>query len=253
MFGMIIAGGRGNRLRPLTNETPKPLIKICGKPLILYQVEKFRDAGIDNIVLLLGYKWKSFVPYFPELTLIDSISRGRRSNVYMSVENAPLGRGGAIKEAMKSILPEDEDSFMVSNGDLYTEEDYSSVLRKYNHNLSYDKDHMATMLTCRMENFKGVVDLDGDIVTSFDENKDVSPWINAGLYVFNRQIFKHLPDVGDHETDTFPYLVDLRKISAYPTNKFTRSLDSFNDLEVIENKIKKMPSLNPLQKDIHTL
>src|SRR5262245_56202266 len=114
MKAVILAGGFGKRLKPLTEQMPKPMIKVLNVPIIEWQVRWLRTAGVEDFVLCVGYMKEK---------ILDHMGDGRkfRSNIEYSVEDKPLETGGALKNA-KDFLA-DEDSFLMLNGDVLTELD----------------------------------------------------------------------------------------------------------------------------------
>ena len=108
---MIIAGGRGERLRPLTDNTPKPMLHVAGKPIAYYQVQQSISAGITDVIFLSGYLSSAIEQYFGD-------GRAFGINITYSVETSPLGRGGAIRKAL-SVLPFSYEPVIVFNGDVY--------------------------------------------------------------------------------------------------------------------------------------
>ena len=91
MFALVLAGGKGERLRPLTDTVPKPMAPVAGRPILEHQIQWLKEAGVENVVFLVGYRWESIRTHFGD---------GSRYGVGISysVENSPLGRGGAIKQ-----------------------------------------------------------------------------------------------------------------------------------------------------------
>lgn len=117
MKAMILAAGRGTRLRPLTDECPKPLIKVCGKPLIAYHIEKLARSGIHEIVINLAYLGDK---------IIDYLGTGEKWNVQVtySHEPAPLEVGGGIFNALPLLGSK---PFIIVNGDIWTEYDFAAL------------------------------------------------------------------------------------------------------------------------------
>ena len=97
MYALIIAGGEGERLRPLTSERPKPMIPVADKPILEYQVEWLAGQGVSDVILLCGYKADVIQEHFG-----DGSRFGLR--VHYSVEQEPLGRGGALKPQAESFF-----------------------------------------------------------------------------------------------------------------------------------------------------
>ena len=97
MYALILSGGMGERLRPLTNDIPKPMAPVNGKPILWYQIEWLKLAGVTDVVFLAGYRWESIKEYFG-----DGADFG--FNAHYSVEDSPLGRGGAIRNGLRMAV-----------------------------------------------------------------------------------------------------------------------------------------------------
>lgn len=232
MYALILAGGKGERLRPLTDSVPKPMVPVCDKPILLHQVEWLKQVGVTDVVFLVGYRWQIIQDFFG-----DGSEFGIQA--HYSVEDSPLGRGGAIKQGFSQV-PQGDDSVMVLNGDIITSQAPDMVLKKYQESRAGNSDHMATIMVVPMVSPYGLVDTSAeDEVTGFREKVELPYWINAGIYVFNRRIAPLLPDLGDHETETFPHLAQSGKISAMKSRSFWRSVDSFKDLREAEEYLSK--------------
>ena len=122
MDAIILAGGKGTRLKPLTDYIPKPLIPINNKPIIERQIRYLRKFGVDQIIICTGYKAGQIKDYLEKKT-------GFGSKIRFSIESKPLGTGGAIKKAAKLIRG---DSFLVLNGDVITNIDIKKMYKKKN-------------------------------------------------------------------------------------------------------------------------
>ncbi len=110
MLALIMAGGRGKRLRPITDNIPKPMVKVGGRPVIYWQIKWLEKRGVDRFILLAGYKSEKLIKY------IKSI--GYSGMFRYSIEKEPLGSAGAIRKA-KALL-KGEKQFLVVNGDNIT-------------------------------------------------------------------------------------------------------------------------------------
>jgi NDP-sugar pyrophosphorylase family protein len=232
MYALILAGGKGERLRPLTDSVPKPMVPVCDKPILLHQIEWLKQVGVTDVVFLVGYRWQTIQDYFKD---------GREFGVraHYSIEDSPLGRGGAIRQGLTQV-PEEEDSVLVLNGDIVTDEIPSAVLDYYRQKKATDPSQMAAIMVVPMVSPYGLVDTnDQNDVVGFREKVELPYWINAGIYVFDRRIAPQLPELGDHETSTFPQLAQARKISAFKSRAFWRSVDSFKDLREAEEHLTK--------------
>lgn len=227
MYAMILAGGKGERLRPLTDNIPKPMVPLCGKPILAHQVEWLKEGGVSDVVFLAGYRWQAIQDYFGD---------GRRFGIraHYSVEDSPLGRGGAIRKGFP-LVPAGEQSVVVLNGDIITGEKLSAVVDCHRQKKNPDPSYLATIMVVPMISHYGLVEVGpGDDVVGFREKVELPHWINAGVYLFDRRIAEELPELGDHETGAFPRLARAGRISAHKSRAFWRSVDSFKDLREAE-------------------
>src|SRR5262249_13370425 len=133
---LILAGGKGTRLRPLTVYTPKPIVPICNRPFLLYQIDTLRRAGVTDITLSLSYQ-----PEKIEQQLGDGSGFGVK--LKYAVEPQPIGTAGAFKFAADLI----DDTTVVLNGDILTDLDLKAVIRQHN-----ERKAMATIVLTPVEN-----------------------------------------------------------------------------------------------------
>ena len=220
MKAIILAGGRGKRLRPITDYVPKPLIPIKNIPIIEWQIKYLKKFGISEIIVCSGYKTKMIENYLNNKKLGIKIT--------FSVEDKPLGTGGAIKKAGKKIK---DKSFLVINGDIITNIDLKKLIKKNN-----------AIAAIQLRTKFGILQTDGNKIIKFDEKKEIENlWMNAGIYHLNKETLKELPTIGDIEKTLFP---DYAKKEKLTTIKFTNSkwysIDSFKDMEECSLVIKKI-------------
>lgn len=201
MKAVILVGGEGTRLRPLTDNTVKAMMPVLNKPFIQYVLEHLKHHHIDTIVLAMGYKPDSIKQYFdahsiPGITLI------------YSVEEDPLGTAGAVKNAQKYI-GEDE-AFFVLNGDIFTDMNLSDILSF--HRIKKAKATIALTPVDDPTHF-GVVESDTQHkVKRFIEKPDsravTTNLINAGIYILEAEVLDRIPQGkwSMFERDVFPQL-----------------------------------------------
>ena len=220
MKAIILAGGRGKRLRPITDYVPKPLIPIKNIPIIEWQIKYLKKFGISEIIVCSGYKTKMIENYLNNQKLGIKIT--------FSVEDKPLGTGGAIKKAGKKIK---DKSFLVINGDTITNIDLKKLIKKNN-----------TIASIQLKTKFGILQTDGNKIIKFDEKKEIENlWMNAGIYHLNKETLKELPTVGDIEKTLFPDYAKKEKLSTIKfTNSKWYSIDSFKDMEECSLVIKKI-------------
>ena len=225
-FALSIAGGRGERLRPLTDNRPKPMVEINGKPIIGYQVDWLRAQGVTDVVFLCGYKGEMIRQYFG-----DGSKHG--ISAHYSFEDSPLGRGGALKQGL-SLVPTDAKNVLVVNGDIITNQPIAPIAE-----LHEKSNATGTMMLVPYPSQFGVVESnEQSVVTQFIEKGSLPFWINAGVYLFDRQIESLLPDIGDHETTMFQELAKQGKLSAYHSEMAWTSIESPKDLSDITDQIR---------------
>ena len=208
MYALILAGGRGERLRPHTDTVAKPMVPVCGKPILWYQVQWLKRGGVTDIVFLAGYHWESIKNFFGDGSEYDFYA-------HYSIEDTPLGRGGAIRKGM-ALVPGGEEYVVVTNGDIITSESLSGIVDEFRRRREGDPTHQATMMVVPLLSPYGLVDIssEGD-VKNFREKVQLPYWINAGIYVLSRGIENALPELGDHEDSTFPDLAAKGKLEPF--------------------------------------
>jgi NDP-sugar pyrophosphorylase family protein len=224
MHALIIAGGEGQRLRPLTDDRPKGMVAIGGKPILQRQVEWLRDNGVTHAVLACGYRHDVIQEYFG-----DGSSFGL--SIDYSIEATPLGRGGALKLAFRQVPPEAE-IVIATNGDNLNSQSLAPMLRQHKRTGA-----VATLLLTQLRSPYGIARQRGRHITGFVEKPLLPHWLNAGVYVLNREFLEACPDVGDHEDTLFPKLAAEGKLYAFRSKAFWRAIDTIKDLQEAEREL----------------
>jgi NDP-sugar pyrophosphorylase family protein len=211
MKAIILAGGRGKRLRPITDYVPKPLIPIKNVPIIEWQIKYLKKFGIDEVIICTGYKQE----------MIENHLNVKKLGIKIkySIEKTPLGTGGAIKKAGKMIK---DKSFFVINGDTITNIDLKKLSGKSN-----------SIAAVELRTNFGVLETSNDKITKFKEKKEISDlWMNAGIYHLEKNILSDLPIKGDIEKTVFPDYANKGKLHIIKfKNVKWFSVDSFKDME----------------------
>ena len=221
MKAIILAGGRGKRLKPITDYVPKPLVPINNIPIIEWQLKYIKKFGINEAIICTGYKQDMIKNY------LDIKKIGIKINY--SIEKTPLGTGGAIKKAAKMIK---DKTFFVINGDIITNIDLKK-LSKFNNSIA------AIELRTKF----GILEIDDDDkITKFKEKKEISDlWMNAGIYHLQKKILQDLPNKGDIEKTVFPDYAKKEKLNMVKfRNVKWYSIDSFKDMEECSLEIKRI-------------
>ena len=201
--GILLVGGRGTRLAPITSEIPKPMLPIACKPVTEHQILAAQRAGITTLVLATSYLSEVFIPYFG-----DGSKWG--IDLRYAVEKEPLGTGGAIANAAAHLDkgPSDE-AVVIFNGDVLSQHNLAAQI-------DFHKEANAdvTLHLIQVEDARAFgcvpTSADGQVEAFLEKMENpVTNWINAGCYVFNREVINSIPrdTVISVERETFPQLL----------------------------------------------
>lgn len=198
--GILLVGGFGTRLKPLTDESPKPMLPVAGLPVTEHQILAAKRAGIHTLVLATSYLAEVFTPYFG-----DGSKWGIK--ILYAVEKEPLGTGGAIRNAAE-LLGANE-PIVIFNGDVISRHSIADQIA-FHEKKSAD----VTLHLIEVEDARafGCVPTDSEgRVTAFLEKMEnpVTRFINAGCYVFSPEVVQEIPlgEVVSVERQTFPALI----------------------------------------------
>ncbi|MDO9484580.1 MAG: NDP-sugar synthase [Actinomycetota bacterium] len=201
---VLLVGGQGTRLRPLTINTPKPMLPVAGVPFTVHQILRARDAGVTRIVLSTSYKAEVFREF------IEGSDLG--IEIVIATEPEPLGTGGAIRFAAAHLNSAPDDSVLIFNGDVLSGVDIQGLVKHHE-----DSNSDVTLYLTPVEDPRayGLVPTDQHgRVTAFLEKPTslegiVTNNINAGCYVFRRDVIDRIPEgrVVSVERETFPELL----------------------------------------------
>ncbi|MBM3183647.1 MAG: NDP-sugar synthase, partial [Chloroflexi bacterium] len=200
MKAIILVGGEGTRLRPLTYSTVKAMVPVLNKPFIEHVIRYLNKHDIHDIVLAMGYKPDSIMGYFGD-------AHGLGARLVYSMEESPLGTAGAVKNAEKHI----DDTFFVLNGDIFTDIDLTDMLKF--HRQKKSKLTIALTPVDDPTHF-GVVETDADhriirFVEKPSKEEVTTNRINAGVYILEPEILQRIPQATFcmFERQVFPALV----------------------------------------------
>jgi NDP-sugar pyrophosphorylase family protein len=217
MFAIIIAGGKGERLQPLTSDRPKHMVLLGGKPILEHQIEWLRANGVTDVVVAVGHLHYVIEDYFG-----DGSRWGMRMTY--SLESKPLGRGGALKLAYRSVPPSEE-WLIAANGDNINTQPLAPMIRQHQRTNA-----MATLLLTQLRSPYGIVQQRGKQIVGFREKPLLPHWLSAGVYVLQREFFADLPDVGDHEDELFPRLAAEGRLYGFRSRSYWKAIDTVKDL-----------------------
>ena len=222
MKAIILAGGFGRRLRPLTDTTPKPMLLVAGKPILEWQMDWLGTMGVDEFALCVGHLHEKVMDYFG-----DGASIG--GPVHYAIESEPLGTGGALRNALPYFPQNEDEPFFVLNGDVLTDLDLRRTLKS-----SQGYNIVGALSLVPLPSPYGTVETDaaGQVLEFKEKPRLTDHWINGGVYCLRRSIAPYLPTKGSLETDVFPRLAREGKLRAerFP-ECFWMSVDSPKDME----------------------
>lgn len=230
----ILVGGLGTRLKPITEIIPKPMVSICGKPFLEYQIKQIKNCGIKNIIFCVGYLGEKVKEYFG-----DGENFG--VNISYSYEKELLGTAGAIKNAESLIKT---DSFLVLNGDTYLNIDFRNLFSFHE-----EKNFPVTMAVTSATNpqEQELVEVEDNTIIKFYKRntpehkehieKNPNPLINAGAYAFNKSILDLIPAEKkvSLEQEIFPQLI--KKIIGFKHNGYIKDIANIQFCREFEKDI----------------
>ncbi len=216
----LMAGGFGTRLRPLTNDMPKPLLRLGNKPILETILENFINAGFHRFFISTHYMPEKIRQYFGD---------GSKWNVTIEYvhEASPLGTGGAL-----GLLPADLPNVpvVVMNGDILTKVDFEELLEFHN-----SANGIATVCVTEYQNQipYGVIETDGEKITEITEKPVTRHFINAGIYVLEPDLVRSvgqnscldMPDLLKHQ------IASAKKVAMFPLHEYWLDIGQMPDFE----------------------
>ncbi len=221
---VIMAGGFGTRLRPLTDNLPKPMLEVGGRPLLELIVEQLQQSGIRQVNVTTHY--------MPD-TIVDHFGDGRAFGVELKYvnEDRPLGTGGAL-----GLLPTPVEPLLVINGDILTQVNFRAML-------DYHREHGAQMTVgVRQYDVKvpyGVVECDGAKVERLSEKPELRLLVNAGIYLLEPAVYEFIPN-GRHfnMTDLIQWLLQAgRPVVSFPIREYWLDVGQQSDYEQAQRDV----------------
>ncbi len=220
---LILCGGLGERLRPFTETVPKVMLQVNGRPILEYIVERLKNSGIVDIVLLCGYKHEVIENHFGD---------GKKLGVKIqySVEKEKSGTGGAVKNASKFI----DGDFVLINGDVLTNFPIKELIEAFK---KTGKNIMSLVKPYNPFGVAKIKSVDGRIagIENFVEKPKMNEWINAGYIILKKSTVKLFPQKGEAEKSVYPVLQRQNDLLGYliEDKYFWKSIDTTKDLKEV--------------------
>jgi len=227
---VILAGGKGQRLRPLTKKTPKPMLKINKKPILLYLINKLKSQGFKRFIFCLKYKSSIIKKYF---------DNGNKYGVNISYKNEAkyLGTAGPILNAKKIInksLP-----FIVCNGDILTDVNFLEMMNFHNENKA------DITILCKFfedQNKYGVITNQGILMKNLEEKPTNFHLINCGAYIISPNLFKYFRNIKNINMTDFIKVAKYKnkRIIIYPAHEFWMDIGTIKDYQQSKKFIRNL-------------
>lgn len=225
---VIMAGGRGQRLQPLTDTTPKPLLKVGDKAIMEYNIERLTMFGIDDFWVSVKYLGKQIEDYFGD---------GKERNISISYvwENTALGTIGAVSK----IDDFTHDYVLVMNSDLLTNLDYEQLFLDF---IERDADFSVVTIPYQVNVPYAVLETQGVEIKSFKEKPTYTYYSNGGIYLMKKSVLKHLPKEEFFDaTDLIDQLIkEELKVISYPLVGYWLDIGKHEDFKKAQEDIKQI-------------
>jgi len=223
---VIMAGGQGSRLRPLTLQTPKPLLKVGGKPIIEYNIDRLKAFGIKNVTISIKYLGEQLIDYFAD-------GKDRNMSIAYVEEDEPLGTIGSV-----SLIEEFmNDYILVMNSDLLTNIDFEEMFSEL---LDKEGEMIVATTPYEVEIPYGVIETNGDRITNLREKPVYTYYSNAGIYMFKKEHLALIPNnTHFNATDLMEALYSReKKVIHYPILDYWLDIGKPHDYEKAQKDIK---------------
>jgi NDP-sugar pyrophosphorylase family protein len=223
---IILAGGKAERLGDAAEGKPKALVPIAGRPLASYQLALLARAGVERVIISCAAGQEDVFE-----AALDAVG----PQVVGVGEPRPLGRGGGLRFAAEAR--EGDGPIYALNGDELFDLDLGEL---YDAHLT--RGGAATITVAPLKSHLGVVDIDDDdVVRGFREGPKLPYWVNIGLYVLEEEAIARLPELGDHESSTFPELAAEGRLGAFRHEGLWLTVNTPKDLRVAQEYVKDHP------------
>ena len=226
MEAIILAGGKAERMGDAAGGRPKSLVDVAERPLVAYQISRLAEAGVGRVIVSCAAGQgdlfvEALADFGPEIVCAEEPER--------------LGRGGGIKFAARQR--QEQGDVFAMNGDELVAVDFGALLAQHR-----SSGAAATIAVARPNSPFGVVEVtDDDAITGFKEGGQIPYWVSCGVYVFSEETLGRLPDLGDHESSTFPELAEEGKLRAYRHEGLWLTVNTPKELRRAQEHVEAHP------------
>ncbi len=225
---VIMAGGRGERLRPLTDSTPKPLLKIAEKPILEYNLGRLRQFGIDDFWITLNYLGKQIEDYFGD---------GKDKNIHIQYlyEDMPLGTIGAVSKINDFV----HEYVLIANSDILTNIDYEQFFINF---LKHNADFSVVTIPYTVNVPYAVLETNNGHVLNLREKPSYIFYSNGGIYLMKKSVLDYIPKGKPYNaTDLMEYLISKgKKVISYPLSGYWLDIGRHEDYEKAKKDVETL-------------
>lgn len=225
---VVMAGGLGSRLKPLTDKTPKPLLKIGDKTIIDYNIDRLRSFGVDDFWISVGYLADQIKKHFGN-------GKSRNVNIDYVTEDTPLGTIGAVSK----INNFKHDYILVTNSDILTNLNYENFFEDF---IEKDADLSVVTIPYKVNIPYAVLETSNEKILSFKEKPSYTYYSNGGIYLIKKSILEYIPKNSFFDsTDLMEKLIsEDKKVMSYPFIGYWLDIGKHEDLKKAQKDIKNI-------------
>jgi len=222
---VIMAGGRGTRLQPLTDNLPKPMLPVGDQPLMEITVKQLKDAGIRQVDVAVHHMPEKITEHFGD-------GKAYGVDINYVTEDQPLGTAGAL-----GLMDHPGDTMLVINGDILTQVDYRAMLQFHNENQA---ELTVAILQYDLQVPYGVIETEGSLVRGLSEKPTFPFFVNGGIYLLEPSAHASIPkEKRSDMTDLIHRLVaDGRKVAAFPVREYWLDIGQTSDYQKAQEDFK---------------
>ena len=227
---VILAGGMGTRISEYTKTIPKPMIKVCGKPIIHRIIDHYMKYGHNEFFIALGYKGKVIKEYFKKKQFTKKIK------IHLIETGKNTMTGGRLKKLKKYL----NETFLLTYGDGVANVNLNKLINFHKKNKK-----LITLTAVRPPARFGAIKIKNNIVKYFREKNSLdSGWINGGFFVINPKFIDYIKKDSTYlEQEPFKRATKNKQLLAFKHKGFWQCMDTLRDKEILENKIKELTHL----------